>query len=112
MGMCGICWFDGRALTDEIYDLRKRVEEAEAKLRIHHEIHHEAVQREGGQNPVVTPTKPPAYKYPETFCSQCGGEFGPGNEGFSQTENSLRYIDRPNRARADEVRSFRNTTKE
>ena len=43
--------------------------------------------REGGQNPVVTPTKPPAYKYPETFCSQCGGEFGPGNEGFSHCEN-------------------------
>lgn len=85
--MCGICWFDGRALTDEIYDLRKRVEEAEAKLRIHHEV----VQRDGGQNPVVTPTKPPEgvpkYKFHETFCSQCGGEFGPGNEGFSHCKN-------------------------
>ena len=29
----------------------------------------------------------PSYKYPETFCSQCGGEFGPGNEGFSHCEN-------------------------
>ena len=29
----------------------------------------------------------PLYKYPETFCSQCGGEFGPGNEGFSHCEN-------------------------
>lgn len=28
-----------------------------------------------------------AYKYGETFCSQCGGEFGPGNEGFSHCEN-------------------------
>lgn len=31
MSMCGICWFDGRALTDEIDDLRKRVKEAEAE---------------------------------------------------------------------------------
>lgn len=31
MTMCGICWFDGRALTDEIDDLRKRVKEAEAE---------------------------------------------------------------------------------
>lgn len=46
-----------------------------------------STSREGGQNPVVTPTKPPAHKYPETFCSQCGGEFGPGNEGFSHCEN-------------------------
>ena len=30
--MCGICWFDGRALTDEIDDLRQRVKEAEAQL--------------------------------------------------------------------------------
>lgn len=35
----------------------------------------------------VEQTKLPAYKYPETFCSQCGGEFGPGNEGFSHCEN-------------------------
>lgn len=35
----------------------------------------------------VEPAKPPAYKYPETFCSQCGGEFGPGNEGFSHCKN-------------------------
>ena len=32
MTMCGICWFDGRALTDEIDDLRQRVKEAEAQL--------------------------------------------------------------------------------
>lgn len=31
MSMCGICWFDGRALTDEIDDLRQRVKEAEAE---------------------------------------------------------------------------------
>ena len=37
--------------------------------------------------PVAEPTKPTAYKYQETFCSQCGGEFGPGNEGFSHCEN-------------------------
>ena len=30
--MCGICWFDGRALTDERDDLRQRVKEAEAQL--------------------------------------------------------------------------------
>ena len=39
------------------------------------------------ETPAVGPVKPPAYKYPETFCSQCGGEFGPGNEGFSHCEN-------------------------
>lgn len=31
MSMCGICWFDGRSLTDEIDDLRQRVKEAEAR---------------------------------------------------------------------------------
>jgi len=39
------------------------------------------------ETPAVEPAKPPAYKYPETFCSQCGGEFGPGNEGFSHCKN-------------------------
>lgn len=34
MSMCGICWFDGRALTDEIDDLRQRVKEAEAKAEV------------------------------------------------------------------------------
>ena len=29
MSMCGICWFDGRALTDEMYDLRMRLKELE-----------------------------------------------------------------------------------
>ena len=47
-----------------------------------------STSRDGGQNPVVTPTKPPAYKYPETFCSQCGGEFGPGNFRGSHVYNS------------------------
>ena len=31
MTMCGICWFDGRARTDERDDLRQRVKEAEAQ---------------------------------------------------------------------------------
>jgi len=31
MTMCGICWLDGRSLTDEIDDLRQRVKEAEAE---------------------------------------------------------------------------------
>lgn len=40
-------------------------------------------------------TKPPAYTLQETFCSQCGGEFGPGNHGFSHCEHHkhLRRID-------------------
>lgn len=33
------------------------------------------------------PADIPRYKYGETFCSQCGGEFGPGNKGFSHCEN-------------------------
>jgi len=33
MSMCGICWFDGRALTDERDDLRNRVKEADALAR-------------------------------------------------------------------------------
>lgn len=37
--------------------------------------------------------KIPNYKYPKTFCSQCGGEFGPGNNGFSHCE-SHRHIPR------------------
>ena len=36
---------------------------------------------------VIRTSDVPSYKYPETFCSQCGGEFGPGNEGFSHCEN-------------------------
>lgn len=26
-------------------------------------------------------------RFPNTFCSQCGGEFGPGDHGFSHCEN-------------------------
>jgi len=43
MSMCGICWFDGRALTDEIDDLRQRVKEAEAKAEVANKKGHEAV---------------------------------------------------------------------
>lgn len=43
MSMCGICWFDGRALTDEIADLRKRVQEADAQREIANKKGHEAV---------------------------------------------------------------------
>lgn len=32
----------------------------------------------------VTMTKSP--KYTETFCSQCGGAFGPGDSGFSHCD--------------------------
>lgn len=27
------------------------------------------------------------FKFKETFCSNCGGKFGPGNHGFSHCEN-------------------------
>ena len=43
MSMCGICWFDGRSLTDEIDDLRQRVKEAEAKAEVANKKGHEAV---------------------------------------------------------------------
>lgn len=50
-----------------------------------------STSRDGGQNPVVTPTKPPVdisrYKFEQVSCSQCGGEFGPGDNGFSHCEN-------------------------
>lgn len=26
-------------------------------------------------------------RFPRTYCSHCGGEFGPGNHGFSHCEN-------------------------
>ena len=26
-------------------------------------------------------------RYPKTFCSQCGGEFGPGDAGYSHCED-------------------------
>lgn len=29
----------------------------------------------------------PKYKFPNVSCSQCGGEFGPGDHGFSYCEN-------------------------
>lgn len=29
----------------------------------------------------------PTYKFLNVVCSQCGGEFGPGNHGFSHCEN-------------------------
>jgi len=29
----------------------------------------------------------PQYKFPVVTCSQCGGEFGPGDHGFSHCEN-------------------------
>ena len=37
MSMCGICWFDGRSLTDEMDDLRQRVKEFEARERLEKE---------------------------------------------------------------------------
>ncbi len=27
------------------------------------------------------------YKFPTTYCSQCGGEFGPGDHGYSHCED-------------------------
>ena len=30
---------------------------------------------------------PPAYRFPMVSCSQCGGDFGPGNDGFSHCDN-------------------------
>ena len=30
-------------------------------------------------------------KFEKTFCSQCGGEFGPGNEGYSRCKDHQRY---------------------
>ena len=29
----------------------------------------------------------PQYKFEQVSCSQCGGEFGPGDHGFSHCEN-------------------------
>lgn len=29
----------------------------------------------------------PQLKFPKTFCSACGREFGPGNHGFSHCED-------------------------
>jgi hypothetical protein len=26
-------------------------------------------------------------RFPETYCSQCGGQFGPGDHGYSHCEN-------------------------
>ena len=31
--------------------------------------------------------KPPEYRFNNVTCSQCGGEFGPGDNGFSHCEN-------------------------
>ncbi|MBU0944482.1 MAG: hypothetical protein KKE53_08515 [Proteobacteria bacterium] len=28
-----------------------------------------------------------APRFPHTYCSQCGGEFGPGNHGYSHCES-------------------------
>lgn len=76
-------------LAHQCVELLKKHDLGGSVIRAHAQLNFDAGSTEwdGGQNPVVTPTKPPAYKYPETFCSQCGGEFGPGNEGFSHCEN-------------------------
>jgi len=36
-------------------------------------------------------------KFQETFCSQCGGAFGPGDSGFSHCDqhNELAELDEP-----------------
>lgn len=43
---------------------------------------------------IVAGIKPPP-RFPETFCSHCGGAFGPGNSGFSHCEDhaGLRDLD-------------------
>lgn len=76
-------------LAHQCVELLKKHDLGGSIMRTHAQLNSDAgsTEGEGGQNPVVTPTKPPAYKYPETFCSQCGGEFGPGNEGFSHCKN-------------------------
>lgn len=34
-----------------------------------------------------------APRFPMTYCSQCGGEFGPGNEGFSRcNQHGTEYV--------------------
>lgn len=33
-------------------------------------------------------------KFNETFCSQCGGSFGPGDAGFSHCDQHLEVQDR------------------
>lgn len=51
--------------------------------------------RSGGGHPVgpwpmfasPAPADIPHYKFGNVTCSQCGGEFGPGNHGFSHCEN-------------------------
>lgn len=32
---------------------------------------------------VTPPAAPQSPKFPKTYCSQCGGEFGPGDGGYS-----------------------------
>ena len=33
-------------------------------------------------------------KFDKTYCSQCGGEFGPGDSGFSHCDQHERLADR------------------
>lgn len=37
-----------------------------------------------GESAVDAPTKP---RFDKTYCSQCGGTFGPGNSGFSHCKD-------------------------
>ena len=76
-------------LAHQCVELLKKHDLGGSVIRAHAQLNSDAgsTEGEGGQNPVVKSTKPPAYKYPETFCSQCGGAFGPGNNGFSHCEN-------------------------
>lgn len=41
----------------------------------------------GLQTLLQDPVQMPEYRFPNVTCSQCGGEFGPGNHGFSHCEN-------------------------
>ena len=74
-------------LAHQCVVLLKKYDLGGSVLRTHENTSASEAEREGGQNPVVTPTKPPAYRFNNVTCSQCGGEFGPGNHGFSHCEN-------------------------
>ena len=44
-----------------------------------------AIRRNGGDS--SSDAKPPAYRFLNVTCSQCGGEFGPADHEFSHCEN-------------------------
>ena len=79
-----------RALIDDLASMCRRLSYS-VKRAGNDTLAHQCVEllkkHDLGGSVLRTDAKLPEYKFGNVTCSNCGGEFGPGNHGFSHCEN-------------------------